>query len=398
MSTTNVRYPPPLTRFSAGDVIHIWWHDRQGAIQTNGFHILKNFSLFLLLLLALDHLPPEGLPGVHDEDAKPPAEMEVHEGPETVSLKEAVSPSGPASQDSGVGDAALLKVEPQPTSEPASRPQKRATKKTAAPATEVASSPAEAETSAGEESSPEPVTEVDDIPTTPTKLVYKMTCGLELELQTEIASQYGIIGRGTKVCDIKIIPPPPGPASMTTPSPELPEDAADHPIADATEAPGASEDIEMTPVEAPSFSLVAKVAHIHEDRRPEDEIIAEALYRAHEYGEGDKQEVQDAIFGHVPEVVAAEDYKERSTKNIREALNLKGTSKKESRITRIIVFRKLKPITEVPKRYFWRVFWDCVYCEFRRHRRVVAEPDGLPQVIGRCGNLGYIIATSASTT
>ncbi|KAG8917850.1 hypothetical protein FRC02_002828 [Tulasnella sp. 418] len=40
--------------------LHLWWYDRQGAIQTHGLDFIEDLPHFLVLLLALQRLPPKG--------------------------------------------------------------------------------------------------------------------------------------------------------------------------------------------------------------------------------------------------------------------------------------------------------------------------------------------------
>ncbi|KAG8918962.1 hypothetical protein FRC02_002019 [Tulasnella sp. 418] len=40
--------------------LHFWWYDRQGTIQTHGLDFIEDLPHFLVLLLALQRLPPEG--------------------------------------------------------------------------------------------------------------------------------------------------------------------------------------------------------------------------------------------------------------------------------------------------------------------------------------------------
>ncbi|KAG9028026.1 hypothetical protein FRB95_006981 [Tulasnella sp. JGI-2019a] len=44
-----------------GDIIHVWWYDRQGAIQTTGLDFIRDLPYFLVLLYALEHIQPAGI-------------------------------------------------------------------------------------------------------------------------------------------------------------------------------------------------------------------------------------------------------------------------------------------------------------------------------------------------
>ncbi|KAG8985745.1 hypothetical protein FRB94_003476, partial [Tulasnella sp. JGI-2019a] len=43
-----------------GNIVHVWWYDRQGAIQTKGLDFVEDLPYFVVLLLALQRLGPVG--------------------------------------------------------------------------------------------------------------------------------------------------------------------------------------------------------------------------------------------------------------------------------------------------------------------------------------------------
>lgn len=240
-------------------MIHVWWYDRQGAIQTTGFQLLKHMEYFLLLLLALDRLPRAPFPGIRREDQ-------------------------------GEG-----------------RPQ---------------------------------------------KVYYESKNGPTFELGKELSPHFGIVGRGTKVYEAKYVEPKAPPTNRGKGKKSQSASASSSTPSDAG----------MTPSLA-DMELVAKAAHLQEGRIPEDEMVAGALHLATTYEGKDKEEIQHAIFGHVPEIVDSADYCEVNTKDIRVAVGIGKTGPEHNRILRVIVARKLQPIKDVPVKHFWKVFWDCVRCE-----------------------------------
>ncbi|KAG9026629.1 hypothetical protein FRB95_008656 [Tulasnella sp. JGI-2019a] len=58
-----------------GDVIHLWWYDRQGAIQTTGLNFVQHLPYFLVLLFALQRIPPAHIQRVRRGQYM---EMEIH--------------------------------------------------------------------------------------------------------------------------------------------------------------------------------------------------------------------------------------------------------------------------------------------------------------------------------
>ncbi|KAG8936494.1 hypothetical protein FRC03_008368, partial [Tulasnella sp. 419] len=46
-------------------VVHLWWYDRQGGIQTHGLDFIEDLPHFLVLLIALQRLPSKGWGKIH---------------------------------------------------------------------------------------------------------------------------------------------------------------------------------------------------------------------------------------------------------------------------------------------------------------------------------------------
>ena len=98
--------------------------------------------------------------------------------------------------------------------------------------------------------------------------------------------------------------------------------------------------------------LVLKAYWPEESRVNEAEIIDEVGRIA----EGNGQ-----VEGHLPDLIWARDFEEYSTKNIRMACGLKSES---HRVLRVMLFRRLYPITDLTGDRFWKAFWECFRCKF----------------------------------
>ncbi|KAG9026500.1 hypothetical protein FRB95_008813 [Tulasnella sp. JGI-2019a] len=98
-----------------GNIIHIWWYDRQGAIQTTDLDFTKNLPHFVVLLLALQRLGPVGyreLPFAKDKKIILPA------GGAEFSLGGAiVKHYGIVGRATSVYAATSLSPDPRPTSD-----------------------------------------------------------------------------------------------------------------------------------------------------------------------------------------------------------------------------------------------------------------------------------------
>jgi hypothetical protein len=97
--------------------------------------------------------------------------------------------------------------------------------------------------------------------------------------------------------------------------------------------------------------LVVKVYWPEASRVAEEEIIKEAR----RIGEGN-----DAVKGHLPDLIHSQDLAEYSTDRIRRAF---GISVGNHRVLRIILFRRLYPITDLTGDKFWKAFWECFSCK-----------------------------------
>jgi hypothetical protein len=100
------------------------------------------------------------------------------------------------------------------------------------------------------------------------------------------------------------------------------------------------------------MKLVVKVYWPEASRAGEAEIIEEARNIAKQV---------DGVNGHIPDLIYSHDFNEYSTKIIREALNIKP--KVGDRVLRIMLLRRLDPITDLTGEEFWKAFWECFTCE-----------------------------------
>jgi hypothetical protein len=106
---------------------------------------------------------------------------------------------------------------------------------------------------------------------------------------------------------------------------------------------------------------VVKVYWPEESRVAEGEIINTAREIA---------EQNEAVKGHIPDLIHSLDFDELSTKGIRTALGVvedkpkkDERKKKTHRVLRVILFRRLYPITDLTGEKFWKAFWECFFCE-----------------------------------
>lgn len=97
--------------------------------------------------------------------------------------------------------------------------------------------------------------------------------------------------------------------------------------------------------------LVAKVYWPEASRVGEGEIIE----RAHQIAKHN-----DSVNGHIPDLVYSNDFDDYSTKKIRVAL---GIEPKRHRLLRVMLFRRLYPITDLTGDRFWKAFWECFCCK-----------------------------------
>ena len=98
--------------------------------------------------------------------------------------------------------------------------------------------------------------------------------------------------------------------------------------------------------------LVVKVYWAEESRAVEAEIIEKALQIAQQ---------NDDVKGHPPVLICSHDFDEYSTKVIRKAF---GIETKSHRVLRVMLFRRLYPITDLIGEPFWKAFWECFRCKY----------------------------------
>jgi hypothetical protein len=99
------------------------------------------------------------------------------------------------------------------------------------------------------------------------------------------------------------------------------------------------------------MELVVKVYWPEASRVAGGEIIERARQIA-------KQ--NDVVNGHIPDLICSHDFDEYSTKEIRTAL---GIVSKGHRLLRVMLFRRLYPITDLTGEKFWKAFWECFCCK-----------------------------------
>jgi hypothetical protein len=99
------------------------------------------------------------------------------------------------------------------------------------------------------------------------------------------------------------------------------------------------------------MELVVKVYWPEVSRIGEVEIIDKACCIA---------EQNDEVKGHLPDLICSNDFVQHSTKGIRTAF---GIESKGHRVLRVMLFRRLYPITDLIGDKFWKAFWECFRCE-----------------------------------
>ncbi|KAG8915659.1 hypothetical protein FRC02_004400 [Tulasnella sp. 418] len=104
--------------------------------------------------------------------------------------------------------------------------------------------------------------------------------------------------------------------------------------------------------------MVVKLSWAQSKRVRESEIIQEISKRIKKLSEED----QDAIEGHIPDMITSNTFPAFETRNIRNDLGI-AVEDIENRVLIMSVFRKLRPITELEGDEFWRAWWDCVLCK-----------------------------------
>jgi Fungal protein kinase len=97
--------------------------------------------------------------------------------------------------------------------------------------------------------------------------------------------------------------------------------------------------------------LVLKIYWPETSRTREDDIIEMATKIG---------ETNPHVAGHLPDSICSYDFVEHSTGIIRKHL---GVATKGNRIFRVMLSRRLYPITELVGEKFWNVFWECFRCK-----------------------------------
>ena len=145
------------------------------------------------------------------------------------------------------------------------------------------------------------------------------TFTIEIDETEKIRSHHGIVGRATQMLSVT--------SQSTVPG----------------KRKGESRSLKDT-------ELVLKVYWPEESRIKEAEIIDKARQIAEE---------NSHVKGHLPDLIWAHDFNEYSTKNIRTAFGIKTES---HRVLRVMLFRRLYPITDLTGDRFWKAFWQCFRC------------------------------------
>jgi hypothetical protein len=104
-------------------------------------------------------------------------------------------------------------------------------------------------------------------------------------------------------------------------------------------------------LEVKDLALVLKVYWPEASRVSEERTIEQAAIIS--------DRVED-VKGHLPELIRSCDLENYSTDKIRNALGIASGGR---RVLRVILFRKLYPITDLIGEEFWTVFWECFRCE-----------------------------------
>jgi hypothetical protein len=99
------------------------------------------------------------------------------------------------------------------------------------------------------------------------------------------------------------------------------------------------------------MDLVVKVYWPETSRATEDEVIKVAQ------GIGATNE---NVKGHIPDLVRSHDFVEYSTYTFRKLL---GFNTDGVRVLRVILSRRLHPITDLVGDEFWKAFWECFRCK-----------------------------------
>jgi len=129
--------------------------------------------------------------------------------------------------------------------------------------------------------------------------------------------------------------------------------------------------------------LVLKISWPETSWKSEKDVIEQAM------------QCEKDVQGHLPDLVWSGDFPVYSTESIRIQLRL-NSGNTRTRVARVILFRRLHPITELKGKAFWDAFWQIFRCE--QILPLMLTPTDHSQVTTTSGSLGSITETSASIT
>ncbi|KAF8877422.1 hypothetical protein BD779DRAFT_1557532 [Infundibulicybe gibba] len=109
--------------------------------------------------------------------------------------------------------------------------------------------------------------------------------------------------------------------------------------------------------------MVTKVSWPQKSRVPEGEMIE----MARKVGAGNS-----CIEGHLPDLIFTRDFDQYSTKHIRTLLGLETEGE---RVPRMVVFRRLYPITDLVGEEFLKAFWECFRCHLHLWKGGIRHSD-----------------------
>ena len=98
--------------------------------------------------------------------------------------------------------------------------------------------------------------------------------------------------------------------------------------------------------------LVLKISWPEETRTSEKAIIEQAAMCDNEN-----------VRGHLPDLVWSCDLETYSTNSIRDQLHIFKPASTRRRVVRVMLFRRLHPLTELTGEAFWSAFWQCFRCK-----------------------------------
>ncbi|KZT23021.1 hypothetical protein NEOLEDRAFT_579186 [Neolentinus lepideus HHB14362 ss-1] len=106
------------------------------------------------------------------------------------------------------------------------------------------------------------------------------------------------------------------------------------------------------------YEMVAKICDLDEQRENEINILAEVYKVAAEEKEDAKR-----VRGHVPILLASRDWEDEYAERMQRILGIsRSKGKRRFRRLRILLFRRLRPISELSGKEFMKAFRDCFLC------------------------------------